>query len=217
MLLERFVNGRARSNAYVLAPESADAIIVDPGVGAAPKVVDLVTSKGLRPRAIILTHGHADHIWTARELSEAYDTPVYIHPSDLVWFEDPATGGNLRLFRIMGRAVGRARGIRPPMLETIHGPIEAADQRVEVLHTPGHTRGSVCFLVAGVCFSGDTVFNGNVGNTNFPGGNSEVLRESIRAKLLGLPDELRMLPGHGRETTVGAERALWEHFTIGGR
>ncbi|MGH7857742.1 MAG: MBL fold metallo-hydrolase, partial [Candidatus Binatia bacterium] len=105
--------------------------------------------------------------------------------------------------------------LHPERLEHVdHGhAIDAAGMRIEVLHTPGHTRGSVCFVVDGMCFAGDTVFRGNLGHTTYPGGSKRSLRESIRSKLLPLPDDVRVLPGHGADTTVGDERRLWERET----
>jgi glyoxylase-like metal-dependent hydrolase (beta-lactamase superfamily II) len=216
VLLERFVNGRARSNAYVYAPNDRRALVVDAGHGAAAKVVDLVRAEGLEPVAVVLTHGHPDHIWTARELSDRYEIPVHIHPDDRRWFDDPATGGHLPVVRLAGALYGRRRRLLPRRLELIAGEsIEAGVIRIGVIHTPGHTSGSACFTVDNICFAGDTVFCGGVGQTAYPGGSRRRLRESVRSKLLSLPDDLRVLPGHGRETTVGAERELWESFVAG--
>jgi glyoxylase-like metal-dependent hydrolase (beta-lactamase superfamily II) len=212
VLLERFVNGRARSNAYVYAPSGRQALIVDAGTGAAAKITDLVGAEGLEPRALVLTHGHPDHIWTARELSDRYEIPAYIHPRDVSWFDDPATGGHLPVFRVAGRVYGRSRRLRPRRLEVVGDAVEAAGMRIDVLHTPGHTPGSVCFVVDGLCFAGDTVFSGGLGHTAYPGGSRRRLRESIRSQLLPLSDEMRLLPGHGRDTTVGAEREAWDSF-----
>lgn len=211
MLLERFVNGRARSNAYVYAPSGRQALIVDAGTGAAAKIADLVRAEGLEPQAIVLTHGHPDHIWTARELSDRYEIPAYIHAKDVSWFDDPATGGHLPFFRVAGRVYGRSRRLRPQRLEVVGSAIAAAGLRIEVRHTPGHTPGSVCFVVDDICFAGDTVFSGGLGHTVYPGGSRRDLRESIRS-LLSLGDDFRVYPGHGRETTVGAERSSWEEF-----
>jgi glyoxylase-like metal-dependent hydrolase (beta-lactamase superfamily II) len=212
VLLERFVNGRARSNAYVYAPSDRRALIVDAGSGAAAKIAELVRAEGLEPQALVLTHGHPDHIWTARELSDRYEIPAYIHTLDLSWFDDPATGGHLPLFRVAGRVYGRSKRLRPQRLEVVGDALETTAMRIGVLHTPGHTPGSVCFVVGGLCFAGDTVFSGGLGHTAYPGGSRRQLRESVKSRLLTLPDDVRMLPGHGRETTVGAERARWEAF-----
>lgn len=216
MLLERFVNGRARSNAYVYARDDRRALIVDAGVGAAAKVIDLVGAEGLEPDALILTHGHPDHIWTARELSDRFEIPVFINADDDVWFVDPATGGSMPVVRVAGRLYGRSRRLRPSRLRKFaEDTVTGGSFGLTALHTPGHTRGSTCFVVDDLCFSGDTVFRQGLGNTSYPGGSRSALRESIRSKLLALPDSLRVLPGHGGDTTVGAERSLWERFAAG--
>jgi hydroxyacylglutathione hydrolase len=218
VLLERFVCGRTRANAYLLAPADERAIIVDAGVGAAERVIDVVEAEGLVPQAIVLTHGHPDHIWTAARLADRYEIPAYIHAADASWFADPATGGQLRGVRLAGRALGRARRMRPRLLEVIddNATIAAGPISVSVMHTPGHSRGSVCFLTSGgdeqVCFAGDTVFRGSIGHAVYPGGDRRALADSIRGKLLPLPDDLRLLPGHGKASSVGAERAVWNEF-----
>jgi hydroxyacylglutathione hydrolase len=200
VLLERFVNGRAQSNAYVYAPGDQGerrALLVDAGVGAGNKVIDLVRAEGLTPQAVILTHGHPDHIWTARQLSDRYEIPAYIHSQDLRWF--------------------LVRWPRPRRLSTISDGqrLTAGPFNVDVLHTPGHSRGSVCFVADQLCFSGDTVMSSGIGEWRFPGGSRNALQRSISSKLLPLPDDLQLLPGHGGRTTVGAERELWTSFLRG--
>ena len=217
MLLERVVCGRARSNAYVYAPVDDRALIVDAGMGAARQVVDIVGAEGLVPQALVLTHGHPDHIWTARELSDRYEIPAYIHTDDVVWFVDPATGVRMPVVRMAGRMLARTKRLRPTRLSGVADGerIDAGPFTVTVMHTPGHSQGSACLLVDGLCFAGDTVFRGNVGQAMFPGGDRLRLAESIRSKLLPLPDDVRLLPGHGRETTVGDERSGWERYLRG--
>jgi glyoxylase-like metal-dependent hydrolase (beta-lactamase superfamily II) len=218
MLLERVVCGRARSNAYVYAPSDERALIVDAGMGAARQVIDIVRAAGLVPQALVLTHGHPDHIWTARQLSDRYEIPAYIHTDDVSWFFDPATGVQMPLVRMAGRAIARARRLRPVRLSGVADGerIDAEPFSVSVMHTPGHSRGSACLLVDQLCFAGDTVFRGNVGQAMFPGGDRLRLAESLRTKLLPLPDDVRLLPGHGRETSVGEEREAWTRYLRGG-
>jgi hydroxyacylglutathione hydrolase len=213
VLLERFVNGRARSNAYVLAPLGhGPCVIVDPGVGAAGKIAALVRDASLHPECILLTHGHPDHVWTSGELSELFDVPVYLHASDHRWLDDPASGGYVPLVRVAGRIIGRARRLRPSRLVALPagGTLTQAGVPFDVLHTPGHTEGSVCLVGGELCFAGDTVFRGGIGHTVYPGGRRSALERSIRSELLRLRDPVRVLPGHGGETTVGTERARWE-------
>ena len=192
MLLERIVCGRVRSNAYVYATESGDAIIVDAGPGAADRVVDIVDAEGVRPRALLLTHGHPDHIWTARRMCDRYGIDAYLHPDDARWF-------------FMRR--------RPRELHALsHGvALDLGSFRVSVMHTPGHSRGSVCFVTDEVAFAGDTIFRGAVGDAMYVGGDRRALARSVES-LLSLDDDLTVLPGHGASTTVGAERAVWRAF-----
>lgn len=208
--------GRARSNAYVYAATDGRALIVDAGMGAARQVVDLVGAEGLVPQALVLTHGHPDHIWQARELADRYEIPAYIHADDAVWFTDPATGARLPLVRTAGRVLARSRRLRPLRLQLVDGGMVAAGPfSISFLHTPGHSRGSACLVVDDLCFAGDTVFKGNVGKVVYPGGDRLALRESIRTKLLALSDDVRLYPGHGRQTSVGEERAGWLRY-VGG-
>ena len=214
-MLERFVNGRNKSNAYVFARSDGRALLVDAGVGAATKVVDLVRAERLDPLALFLTHGHPDHIWTARQLADRYDIPAYVHLNDLPWFFDPASGKTIPAVRKVGSALARLKRLRPARLRAIsdQATIGAGPFRVSVLHAPGHSRGSVCLRVDDLCFVGDTVFRDAVGHGAFPGGSTASLRNSIKRVLLPLPDDVRILPGHGEETLVGAERKRWVDYT----
>jgi glyoxylase-like metal-dependent hydrolase (beta-lactamase superfamily II) len=197
VLLERIVCGRARSNAYVYARETPDALIVDAGPGALRRVAEIVDREGLRPRGLLLTHGHPDHIWAARQLCERYSIDAYLHPDDARWF-------------LLRR--------RPQPLHPVadSDAVDLGPFAVSVLHTPGHSRGSVCLLTGGLMFAGDTVFRGSVGDAMYPGGDRRALARSLATKLLPLPDDLRLLPGHGGETSVGAERGVWERFAKDG-
>ncbi len=214
MTLERFVSGRARSNAYVYAPTGASCVVVDPGAGAGAPLAGFVRERRLHPEAILLTHGHPDHVWSARSLASAWDVPVFLHPADNGWLDDPGCGGLLPVIRFGGRMVGRLCRLRPHGLEPLADGDELtlAGAVFRVLHTPGHTRGSVCLLTGALCFTGDTVFAGGVGHTVYPGGDRGSLRRSIRDRVLGLDDAVELRPGHGGPTTLRRARGSLEAF-----
>lgn len=212
-MLERFVNGRARSNAYLFMPDGARApLVVDPGVGGAPKLVKRLEALELRPSAVMLTHGHPDHTWTARAVSERYGVPVYLHRRDWRWLDEPATGGYVPIVGLGARLVTKLHPLRPARLHPVDGEqvLDLEGAEVLVAHTPGHTAGSVCYMSGDVCFAGDTVFASGRGHTIYPGGERAALRESIRRSVATLPDEVRLMPGHGPPSTVGRARATWE-------
>lgn len=208
MIVERFSCGRARSNAYLVAPRGGpEAFIVDAGATAAPRIAKRAHALGLRPEALLVTHGHPDHVWTARRLAEMLDIPVHLHRADWVWLRRPLTGGQIPI--ALDAMAARVARLRPARLEALEPGtrIELAGSPVRVVHTPGHTPGSVCLLADDLCFSGDTLFAGAVGHWAYPGGSREALQDSLRV-LLQLDDAVRVLPGHGGETSVGAEREL---------
>lgn len=209
MICERFVNGRARSNAYLYAPASgAEALVVDPGTGSAPKLLRRVRELGLRPVAVLLTHGHPDHMWMARPLAATLDVPVYADRRDWRWFDDPLSGGHLPVVRACAMAWTRLRPLRPADLLSVEPETMVGSFRVNAIHTPGHTPGSTTFLAGDVCFVGDTVFAGGLGHTSYPGGDAGALRASIRTLLETVGEGVRVLPGHGGETSVGRVREL---------
>lgn len=215
MILERFVNGRARANAYLYSPDGTGAsIVVDPGVGAAAKIMRRLAETGASPRGVLLTHGHPDHVWTARELSSAFEIPVWMHAADLGWLREPATGGSIPFVSLGGRLLSRVKRLWPPQLNPLEGgeQLEVGGITVQALHTPGHTAGSSCFLTGDICFTGDTVFAAGPGHTVYPGGNAGALRRSIASRVLLLPDDIRLLPGHGAGTRMSVVRPKLERF-----
>ncbi|HVE92276.1 MAG TPA: MBL fold metallo-hydrolase [Actinomycetota bacterium] len=209
MILERFVCGRTRTNAYLMAGDGASGCyVVDPGSGASPKIWSAAQDLGLVVEAVLLTHGHPDHVWSARDLSDRCSAPVLLHALDAVWLDDCASGGLLRGVTHGGRLVSRLRRLRPARLEAVEpGDIEVAGCRVRVIHTPGHTPGGVCYDAGEVCFTGDSLFAGGLGHTGYPGGDGAVLRRSVVESLLpSLDGSVRILPGHGPQTTVADAR-----------
>ncbi len=210
VLVTGFPAGMLACNCYVLAPRpGADAVIVDPGQRAMGPLRRILDEHRLTPAAVLLTHGHIDHIWSAQKVSDAYGCPAYIHPEDRFMLTDPIRGFGPRL----GQALLGALFAEPRQLIELDrdgDKIGLGATTVTVDHTPGHTRGSVCFRVDGdgseVVFSGDTLFANSVGRTDLPGGSGRDLMGSIVDKLLVLDDATVVLPGHGPATTIGAER-----------
>ncbi|MGV0634122.1 MBL fold metallo-hydrolase [Mycolicibacillus trivialis] len=214
MLITGFPAGLLACNCYVLAEgPGADALIVDPGQRAMGELRRILDENRLTPAAVLITHGHIDHIWSAQKVCDTYGIPAYIHPEDRFMLTDPIRGFGPRLGQLALGALFREPK-QVVELDRDGDKVELGGITVAVDHTPGHTRGSVCFRVPGaapdgphdVVFSGDTLFAGSVGRTDLPGGSGRDLLGSIVAKLLVLDDHTVVYPGHGPATTIGLER-----------
>ena len=203
MILEQHTVGSFQSNCYVVAARAGEgAVVIDPGQDATGVVTERLAAHGLRLDAVLLTHGHIDHIWSAAEVADAAGVPAYIHPGDRYMLADPGaalgTGGAGR-FRIAVPA--DVRDIGDGDVYTFGGV------RLEARHTPGHTPGHCVFLTDGILISGDLIFAGSIGRTDFPGGSLDDLMGSIRRVVLPLDDDVVIVSGHGPRTTVGTERS----------
>ena len=212
MLITGFPAGLLQCNCYVLAPHpGADAVVVDPGQRAMGQLRRILDSNRLTPAAVMLTHGHIDHIWSAQKVSDTFGCPTYIHPEDRFMLTDPIKDFGPKIGQLLFAALFREPK-QVVELDRDAAVIDLAGISVTVDHTPGHTRGSVVFRVSGakdgndVVFTGDTLFQRSVGRTDLFGGSGRDLLRSIVDKLLVLDDKTVVLPGHGKATTIGDER-----------
>lgn len=183
--------------------------VVDPGAGAAPQVAAVVAAGGAAVSGILLTHGHLDHTWDAAELSDRYRVAVHVHAADAYRLHDPV--GSLGP---VGTAVAAMAGVpdgppTPARIE-VFGASGAVGIPFTVLHSPGHTEGSTVYLVdaddGAAALTGDVLFAGSVGRTDFPGSDPALMTTSL-ARLASLDPTTRVLPGHGPATTIAAELA----------
>lgn len=213
MLITGFPAGVLACNCYVLAHrQGADAIVVDPGQRAMGPLRRILDENRLTPAAVLLTHGHVDHIWSAQKVADTYGCPAYIHPEDRFMLSDPIKGFGPRFGQLAFGALFREpRQVLE--LDRDGDKLDLGDTSsitVTVDHTPGHTRGSVVFRVEAeaseVVFTGDTLFRQSVGRTDLPGGSGRDLLGSIITKLMVLDDDTVVLPGHGEKSTIGFER-----------
>lgn len=216
----RFIEGMAlgswQANCYILGDEEVgSAVVVDPGEGAGPVVAERLAARGVSCEAVLLTHGHLDHIWAVPEVAGHLDVPVLLHEDDRYLWDDPAAAfGDLPPGALEAQ-FGFTWDPPNEALETFRDAttFKFAGMRIEARHTPGHTPGSSVFLLADTAgdepllLSGDLIFAGSVGRTDFPRGSWEDQLESIRRVVWPLDDATLILSGHGPETTVGRERA----------
>jgi hydroxyacylglutathione hydrolase len=201
LIIRTLLVGLLQTNCYVIGDEATrEGAVIDPG-GDPDPILAAIEAEGLRIRYVLNTHAHFDHMAANEPLLAASSAPLALHPADM---ELLTTGGGARWFGL---------------LSSLHSPnvdVELSDDqeltvgelRVKVLHTPGHSPGHVAFFLPkeGVLFSGDALFQHSIGRSDLPGGDHATLVASIRHKLLPLPDETAVYPGHGPATTIGAER-----------
>lgn len=200
--------GPWETNAYLVWDgRSPEALVLDPGMGAAAPLLERVTANGLRVHVIANSHGHIDHIFDDAPVMRATGAPLAIHPDDAYRLD----GRNSYGFEL--EAVTPTRDLREG------DRVEVGDLAWEVLHTPGHTEGSVCLYERrlAILLSGDLLFAGSYGRTDLAGGNDEQMVESLTRVSRDLPAHVRVLPGHGVETTVGRELPWLRRIAEAGR
>jgi len=189
--------GKMAVNTYVVwDSKRGEALVIDPG--AEPDAIRLAL-RGKALKAILLTHGHIDHIGAVSALREG-GIPVYIHKKDADMLVNP----NLSLAAMFDLPESQGEAD----FDLTEGVMELCGLTISVLHTPGHTPGSVCFLIGNILFSGDTLFEGGVGRTDLPGGDAAALNASV-SRLIQMDPDIAVCPGHGIETTIRAERRYY--------
>ncbi len=204
LLRETFAAGPLQCNCTVLAcPESRRAIVIDPG-GEAQRIAEIIASHSLVLDAIIHTHAHLDHIFCTREVKETHGGEICLHKEDLTLYQGIAIQAAMFQWKV--------DDVLPVERFVEHGDvIEFGNQRATVVHTPGHTPGSVCFEVDNgdekIIFAGDTLFRRSIGRTDLPGGDAKQIATSIRERLYTLRPDALVIPGHGPNTTIEEEAA----------
>jgi hydroxyacylglutathione hydrolase len=219
VLIAGFPAGPWGTNCYVAATgPGTECVVVDPGKDAAAGVADVVRKHRLKPVAVLVTHGHVDHMWCVAPVAGTYDATAWIHPDDRHLLADPMAGMSRETTQMM--LGGNYQFAEPDdVRELSDGQVlELAGLSFTVDHTPGHTRGSVTFRTddggspgggapRALMFSGDLLFLGSIGRTDLPGGDHPTMLHSLRTKVLTLADDIVVLPGHGDQTSIGRERA----------
>lgn len=198
MLIHKLIVGDLQTNCYILAAEGREAVVIDPG-GDARRILDVINKNNFEVKYIINTHGHPDHTAADRSLTRATGVAVLIHSEDISLLTDQRLAFSF--------SPGELDFASLPREELSDGQIlKLADLKIRIIHTPGHSRGSVSVLVEDCLFTGDLLFKGSVGRTDLPGGSLEMLIKSLREKVVNLPETTRILPGHGPETTLAEEK-----------
>ncbi len=196
MIVKRFVVGMLYTNCYIVGcPEEKEAIVIDPGFDRdeeANEVMKEISNQKLDVKYIINTHGHPDHISGNKFMKKATGSPILIHEYDSFMLVDPPADKTLQDGDI----------------------IKIGKVLLKVLHTPGHTRGSICILGEREVFTGDTLFAGSIGRTDLPGGSYEEIIRSLKDRLAVLPDHMKVYPGHGPPSTIGKEREINPFFNL---
>ena len=199
--VEQYVVGPVMTNCYFAVNEQTnDMFVVDPG-DAAEALIDKIKSKNLTPAAVLLTHGHFDHAAAAKEVAEAFDIPIYAHEDEKETLLNPTVN--------LCGMIGEQGTVYHADIYVKDGDIlNLAGFKIQVLHTPGHTKGGCCYYLKEeqAVFAGDTLFFESVGRSHFPGGSASVLIKSIQEKLMPLPGQTNVYAGHNDTTTIGWER-----------
>jgi glyoxylase-like metal-dependent hydrolase (beta-lactamase superfamily II) len=210
VLIRSFPAGAFGTNCYAVATgPRAECVVVDPGMEAVEPLARMLAGDGLKPVAVVLTHGHLDHTFSVLPVCDGYDIPAYLHPADLGMLADPMRWHGPALAPLVGQVTLPDPADVLPLDDGAR--LSLAGVELTVRHAPGHTQGSVVFSLdtgnAPGLLAGDVLFAGSVGRVDLPGGSWESMLASLRDVVLPLDDATVVLPGHGPATTIGRERA----------
>ncbi|WP_180272709.1 MBL fold metallo-hydrolase [Konateibacter massiliensis] len=201
ILVEQYQLGPVRTNCYIVYnDDTKEAVVVDPADNGM-YIKNMLEKQNLNIQAILLTHGHFDHIMAVEFLKNTYQVPILVHEEEKQILEDASKN-------LSGTMGGNAYIVKADRFLKDGEQLELLGTKIKVLHTPGHTAGGACYLFEeeNMLFSGDTLFAGSVGRTDFPTGSMSTLVRSIKDKLMVLADDMAVYPGHESETTIGNER-----------
>lgn len=198
--VEQYVVGQVMTNCYFAVNEDTmEVLVIDPG-DSGNRLIAKIRQENLIPVAVLLTHGHFDHAMAAGEIAEEFGIPIYAHEEEKEVLETPAIN--------LSGMIGRRDMYHADQFVKDGDVLNLAGFTIQVMHTPGHTKGGCCYYIEKeqAVFSGDTLFNQSVGRSDFPGGSASVLLKSIQEKLMPLPGQVKVYPGHNDVTTIGWER-----------
>lgn len=199
MYIKHFATGPLMVNTYLVYDENKNAFIVDPGGCDAP-LVNFIKNEEIHPEYIVLTHGHCDHIGGIEGLKDIFpDIKVVAHSLERKMLLDPDQNSSTMFF-------GTPLSIQGDIYVEEGDELQVGDMKLRFIHTPGHSIGGMCIMADGICFSGDTLFQGSVGRSDLYGGDWDTLMASIKDKLYVLPDDTLVLPGHMGKTSIGYEK-----------
>ncbi len=199
MIFQGFAVGSYYSNCYIVGSEKTrEAAIIDPGADF-NKIDSVIKELNVTPKMIILTHYHGDHIGAVLDIVEQYNTKVYIHKDDAEVLKDSSINFSKQI-------IGRSLSINPDVLLNDGDVLELGELKLEIIHTPGHTKGGICIKVGNIMMTGDTLFNKSIGRTDLPGGSYEELINSVKEKIFVFDEDITIYPGHNSPSTIKSEK-----------
>ena len=214
MLVDSFAAPMYATNCWVIAPKAgSECVVIDPGMPDVSSMLDEILKKhSLKPVAVIATHGHLDHTFSIQPIADGYSIPAYIHSLDRIALAHPER----YLSPEFAATLSAMDFVEPGDVRELRNEevVELVGMKFKAIHAPGHTPGSLVFVVDDeLLVSGDVLFAGSIGRTDLPGGSAEAMEQTLRKKIMPMADHLRVLPGHYGDSTLGAEKKSNPYLT----